>query len=111
MSTSDAILFTRLHHSWPGHADTRGEKRIVAPRDEVNRLAHERRLDDRAPLERPREIVAAELVETGPEPDIPIGRVLVLDPADPLERPRESAAWNARAEAAALAALDSILGA
>ena len=83
---------TDLVHAPPpllaGRADPRGEERVVAPRDQVNRLAHERGLDHGASLERSREIVAAEALETRPEPDVAVRRVLVLDPTDSLERAR-----------------------
>ena len=65
------------------------ERPVVAARDDVDRRAHERRLDDRPALERPREIVAAEALEARPQPDVRVRRVLILDPADPLERARD----------------------
>jgi len=55
----------------------------------VNRLAHQRPLDDAPSLERTREIVPPKPVETGPEPDVCIRRVLVLDAANALERSRK----------------------
>ena len=72
-----------------GAPDPGGEERIVAPRDEVDRLAHQRPLDHASPRERPRQVVALEPLDRRPEPDVPVRRVLVLDPADPLEH-----AWN-----------------
>ena len=69
--------------------DPRGEERVVAPRDEMDRLAHQRPLDHASPPERPRQVVALEPLDGRPEPDVPVRRVLVLDPADPLEHPRD----------------------
>ncbi len=54
----------------------------------MDRLAHERGLDHRAPLERAGEVVAPEPLEARPEPDVGVRRVLILDAADPLERAR-----------------------
>ena len=65
------------------------ERPVVAARDEVDRGPHQRRLDDRPPLERARECVALEPVQPRPQADVHRGRVLRLDPADPLERPRD----------------------
>ena len=62
---------------------------VVAAGDDVDRLAHQRRLDDRASLERPREIVPPKALETGPEPDVRVRRVLVLDAAEPFQRSRD----------------------
>ncbi len=44
-------------------ANRDGERPVVAARDDVDRLAHQRRLDDGAPLERASQIVARELLE------------------------------------------------
>ena len=55
----------------------------------MDRLAHQRPLDHAPPLERPRQVVALEPLDGRPEADVPVRRVLVLDPADPLEHPRD----------------------
>ena len=83
---------TRSHHCRCALADPDGERPVVARRHEVDRAAHERRLNDRAPLERAVERVALEAVEARPEADVRVRRVLVLDAADPLER-----AWDREA--------------
>jgi hypothetical protein len=56
----------------------------------VDRPAHERPLDDRAPLERAREVVAVEAFEARREADVRVGGVLVLDPAEALDRTRDA---------------------
>ena len=80
--------------------DPRREERVVAPRDDVDRLAHQRALDHRAAHEGAVEVVPLEPVEARPEPDVRVRRVLVLDAADPLDRPREAGGASARAGAA-----------
>jgi hypothetical protein len=55
----------------------------------VDCRAHERRLDDAAPLERPRQGVALEILEARPQADVTGRRVLHLEAADPLERARD----------------------
>ena len=55
----------------------------------MDRRTHERRLHDRPPFERPRQVVASKAVEARPQPDVRVRRVLVLDAADPLERARD----------------------
>ena len=65
------------------------ERPEVAPRDDVDRRAHQRRLDDRASLERARKIVSAKALEARPQPDVRVRRVLILDPAESLERARD----------------------
>ena len=80
---------TRSHHSRCAAPDRDGERPVVAPRDDVDRLAHQRRLDHRAALERPRQVAPPETLEARPEADVGVRRVLVLDAADPLERARD----------------------
>ena len=60
---------------------------VVAPRDEVDRRAQQRALDDRAPLERPGERIPLEAGDAGPEPDVARRRVLVLQEAHPFQGP------------------------
>src|SRR5687767_1141857 len=55
----------------------------------MDRRAHERALDDGSPLQGPRQLVAFELLEPRPDPDVHGRRVLRLDPADALERAGE----------------------
>ncbi len=80
---------TRSHHSrWPPRiATASGQKSPLG--DDVDRRAHERRLHDRAPFERARQVITPEAVEARPEPDVRVRGVLVLDPADALERARD----------------------
>jgi hypothetical protein len=56
----------------------------------MDREAHQRALDDGAPLERAIERVALEPVEPRPQSDVHRRRVLRLDAADPLERLRQA---------------------
>ena len=70
-------------------ADRNRERPVVASRDDVDRAAHERRLNDGSTLEGPGEIVPSEAVEARPQPDVGVRRVLVLDTADSLERARD----------------------
>jgi hypothetical protein len=51
----------------------------------VDRRAHERRLDHTPPLERSGQIVALEAVQTRPQSDVRVRRVLILDAPHPLE--------------------------
>ena len=69
--------------------DRDGEEPVVPTRDDVDRLAHQRGLDDGTPFEGSREIVAPEAFEARPEPDVRVRRVLVLDAAEPLQRTRD----------------------
>jgi hypothetical protein len=48
--------------------------------------AHQRSLDDPAPLEPPRQRIALESLDPRPEADVTGGRVLRLEAADPLDR-------------------------
>jgi hypothetical protein len=68
--------------------DRDGEGPEVALRDDVDRRAHQRRLHDLPPLQRPREVTQGEPVEPRPEADVRGRRVLRLQAADSLERPR-----------------------
>ena len=72
-----------------GPADPRGQERIVAPRDEMDRLAHQRSLDHAPPLQGAREIPPLEPLDGRPQPDVAVRRVLILNPADPFEHPRD----------------------
>ena len=65
------------------------DQRVVGARDEVDRRAHQRRLDDLTRLERLRQRRPPERAEARPQPDVAGRRVLVLDPADRLERGRD----------------------
>ena len=53
--------------------------------DEVDGRPHQRPLDDRSALESARQLLAAEALETRPQPDVRVRRVLVLDAAQALE--------------------------
>jgi hypothetical protein len=55
----------------------------------MDRAPHERRLNDRAALERGGQRSALEPLEPRPQADVHRRRVLGLDPGDPLERPRQ----------------------
>jgi hypothetical protein len=55
----------------------------------VDRSAHERALDDGAPHEGAIERVPLEPLDAGPEPEVRVRGVLVLDAPDPLDRARE----------------------
>jgi hypothetical protein len=82
----------RVHPPPPllaGPPDPRREERVVPSRDDVDRLPHQRALDDGAAHEGPVEVVSLELLEARPESDVRVRRVLVLDAPDPLERTRE----------------------
>ena len=48
----------------PAASDAGGEERVVRARDQVDRLAHQRRVDDRAALERLRQVIALEPLTT-----------------------------------------------
>ena len=50
---------------------------------------HQRPLHDRPALESARQLLAAEVLEARPQPDVRVRRVLVLDAAQALERPRD----------------------
>ena len=63
------------------------ERPEVLPRDQVDRAAHQRRLDDAAVLERAREVVAHEALDARPQADVHRRRVLRLQPRHPLEHP------------------------
>src|SRR5919198_2505938 len=68
------------------HVGDGGEKRrVVARRDQVDGSAQQRRLHDRPPFESAIEILPPEPLDTRPEPDVAVRRVLVLDPAQTLE--------------------------
>ena len=69
--------------------DARGEKVIVAGRDHVDGRSHEGSLHHAASLKQSVEVVATELGESGPEPEVTRGRVLGLEPAEPLDRARD----------------------
>ena len=63
----------------------RRHQAVVGLRHQVDRRAHERRLDDLARLERLRQRPPPELAEARPQADVTGWRVLVLDAADYLE--------------------------
>ena len=69
------------------HGD--GERPVVLARDEVDRAAHQRGLDDAAVLQRAREVVAREAVEARPQADVHRRRVLRLHTRHPLEEARD----------------------
>ena len=75
-------------------SDSRDVEPVVACGDGVNRGAHERSLDDRPPLEGARQLLAPEAAQAGPEADVRVRRVLVLDPRQALQRARD---WQSRA--------------
>ena len=68
----------------------------VARGDEMDRCPQQRPLDNRAPLERPRQRIAVEVLKPRPQSDVHRRRVLGLDAADALERlrNRELARWS-----------------
>ena len=58
----------------------------VLPRgDDVDGRPHQRPLHDRSALESARQLLAAEVLEARPEPDVRVRRVLILDATHPLE--------------------------
>ena len=59
---------------------------VLAPRHDVDRHPHQRRLDDAAVLEGRRERVAREVAQSRPQPDVARWRVLRLEAADLLDR-------------------------
>jgi hypothetical protein len=61
----------------------------VATRDDVDRVSHQRRLHEAAPLERAGQRVALEALQPRPEPDVRGGRVLRLEAADLLHGARQ----------------------
>ena len=69
--------------------DRDGEWPVVAPRHDVDRLAHQRGLDDRTSFEGAREIVTPKAFEARPEPDVRVRCVLILDAGEPLQRARD----------------------
>jgi hypothetical protein len=77
----------------PRRARRQRERPVVARGDRVDRHAHERRLDDRAPLERARQRTALELRHPRPQPDVHRRRVLRLQAADSGDRLRD---WGGR---------------
>ena len=74
----------------PLFADRDRERPVVAPRDDVDRAAHQRRLHERPPLERAGHGLALEAVDPRPEADVGRRRVLRLDAAHPLDGARGS---------------------
>ena len=87
-----ALVRPRVPHPQPplalGCPDRHRERPEVALRDDVDGPSHERRLDDASPLERPRQVLSPEALETGPEPHVSVRRVLILNSPDALERAR-----------------------
>ena len=65
------------------------ERPVVLARDQVDRAAHQRALDDAALLERAGEVGALEPLQARPQPDVHRRRVLRLQPGHPLEQPRD----------------------
>src|SRR5439155_740578 len=67
-------------------ADRLRPEPVVAPRDDVDRAAEKRSLDDGSALERTRQLPELEPLEPRPEGDVRGGRVLRLDPSHLLDR-------------------------
>jgi len=91
----ERALVAALHAARPrlplgAHRDHEGP--VVAARDDVDRVAHQRRLDERAPLERARQRLALEAGDARPETDVPGRGVLRLQPADLLDGPGQGQA-------------------
>ncbi len=85
----------------PRRAGAERERPEVGLGDEVDRDAHERRLDDRAPLERPRQLVALKpATYPRPQADVHRRRVLRLDRADRMENLADRAVLPERLEQA-----------
>ncbi len=58
---------------------------VLATRDDVDRPAEERALDEHPALERPRQLLTAEVLDPRPKRDVRGRRVLRLDSADPVD--------------------------
>ena len=70
----------------PGALPDRDHERpVVAARDDVDRVAHQRRLDEGTPFESTRHRLPLQAVDPRPEADIRRRRVLRLDAAHPLD--------------------------
>src|SRR3954454_20183110 len=65
------------------------ERPEVALRDEVDRRAHQGRLDRGATFERASEVVSTEPFEPRPQADVAARRILVLEAVYPLERAKD----------------------
>ena len=72
-----------------GLAHGQCERPVVASRDQMDRRAHQRALDDRALTEGPVEVGATEPREAGPEANVRRRCVLSLDPRHALEGSRD----------------------
>jgi len=69
-------------------ANRDGERPVIALGDQVDRRAHQRRLDDRPALERAGQRVTLQALHARPEPEVHRRRVLRLKAGNSLERSR-----------------------
>src|SRR5262249_44278935 len=77
-----------------------GIEPVVAGRNEMDGRPHQRSLDDGAPLESARQLLTPKAFEARPEPDVPVRRVLVLDPAHTVDCLRDREPRAAKEELA-----------